>query len=807
MENAVYLKPLKNNSQREQDNTAEPKKEDSKSMSEKEKSKKSMFLGGKKPKETQIPDTDRQQIAKITQHFQSEFYDQEKLEVANLIFGENSSSIFEIIDATETNEGVKDSKVLTQDESYFRSMPQYTDTPPVTSHTLTPKQDNILNSKKFHDIKPDLPKSPIPKIAIHEMQPPYIQPMERPKAPLHSIPTIKPIPPKRSSSLQPQNRINTEEDNTAKSLTTLGKPNITDSHTPILTLSKSNINSPGPINLSTQPQKHTQTTNITHADILKSLTPVGKELVAYFLVNDIEIKNRRLARMQTKAIQMDILHILTFKTLAGCTLEEFLLIINGHMGKMPCFHKQSNNSAYESERLDSLSYSPKLHFTPQEYIHDNSNVFITQIYATKYLNMTLTINGTKTYPSNNPLKEIPTFSTDYACGINRNIVTIEFANTMPAGGLQTKAPFINPSITINTTGSYRKNNPDTILDAEQLLAKIIYEGREGKNQSNQIVDIRFLKSFGHDQKIYYKDTEVMGIATTESIHNAATKMKDITTNKLFGKHKKNPDPNTAIMSLDAKSETMSSDEMEEEDIVMSLAAQKKEATYNKLWLNSLGMGTSIIASIAPPETKVKGIVDILDQFDIETLNPKLKAHINYTRELIKCILTSKDFYKRGASRLVFGLLVIFISVMPKDKQPTLLAGCMSAKDRTGAFIFCALIISTIFFHRVFSGKYDYKKPATFKDNSKSKKLFSFIFEFDKFKLPNIKGKLIDGALDNEELDLIKAMLNNPILYNILSKLGIGEYNNKNLDIISGFLKNYPELLKLMIEEPLIHTGA
>ncbi|MFN8769502.1 MAG: hypothetical protein ACK5Z5_08225 [Neisseriaceae bacterium] len=454
----------------------------------------------------------------------------------------------------------------------------------------------------------------------------------------------------------------------------------------------------------------------------KMIDELGNLILIYFKKIDSKFKNKLLADILTKNIQKNPMHDQIFLKFLKMTFANFLIYINSPIEdqvKVIAVSPSSSRSKNEF-RYDEIGYQNTLEHERQDIklVHDNSKVLVKQVYETCYIKSLFLVKGYNTNSSVNSNLLIIDDTHKDTIGINHNCVVFNFSNKL----LQEEMY----KIEIHTAGSYRELNNHTKKDAGNLLDLIFAYNKT-------VIDVRFLKSFGHDQTIYKN-------------------------------HQK----------------------------VMAEACYVKNIVHSSLWLNSCAKGTEIFAELNDvTEHPLPAILDICANFDPNTLtNKNLRYCIKDAQKLLLKLFNNNGFNNLGSSRSIFALIIIIISVMPKEQRPILMCGCMSAKDRTMSFIFCALIISTIFFHRVF--KHDDKFMES-QDN-----YLSFIGE---------DGRLVKGKLDEEELLLIKAQINNPILYNILSKLGIGEYNNKNLDIITGFLAEYPELLKLMIAKPLIITGA
>ncbi|MFO0320261.1 MAG: hypothetical protein ACK5Z5_07665, partial [Neisseriaceae bacterium] len=347
---------------------------------------------------------------------------------------------------------------------------------------------------------------------------------------------------------------------------------------------------------------------------------------------------------------------------------------------------------------------------------------VNQTYTTSNINASFTVKGHKTHPSNNRLST----PIENAVGINHNTVIMDFFCSIIEN-----SPY---SIKIETNGSYPKqSNSNANSDINALLEQAI----KGKQYPATVINVRFLNNVV-DRKLYTNNYDKIGEAIGKNTH----------------------------------------------------------INYYGLFISSYGKGTgTLIPKIEGTKSQAHKLTFYLKNIirqaqDTNNLakiirNHKLIAsHIIYLSEYLISLLQAEQFKHMGTARKIFGLLVIITSTIAEEKQPIIIAGCKSAKDRTGAFIFCALIISTIFFHRALDTQ----------NTVSSEQLFSFL---------NSEGELIN--LNDEELDLVKAQLNNPILYNILSKLGIGEYNNKNLYIIEDFICNYPELKAMIILKELINS--
>lgn len=312
-------------------------------------------------------------------------------------------------------------------------------------------------------------------------------------------------------------------------------------------------------------------------------------------------------------------------------------------------------------------------------------------------------------------------------GINHNTITLGFSDNA-----NTKY-----FIQIETSGSYRENGQtskdDTVVDNAKNLLLSIHHTQDSKTP--QIIDVRMLKGIAKDSLIFKENNQVMRKAIEEWTN--------------FERH--------------------------------------------CLWLNSFEFKNEFIKDmpscfpvVEEHKKDIEGLLSLIKT--LETDDESLKPYISHIKKVLLKFIEKNDFKEHSKARLIFGLLVVLLTAVPENKRPILLAGCMSAKDRTGAFIFCAIIISTIFFHRVFSGKFKHKPTE----------ILSFL---DK------GGRVKRKQLDDEELNLIKALLNNPIIYNILSKFGIGEYNNKNLAIVRAFLDRIPGIDELLITKALIKTGG
>ncbi|MFN8770698.1 MAG: hypothetical protein ACK5Z5_01390 [Neisseriaceae bacterium] len=523
-----------------------------------------------------------------------------------------------------------------------------------------------------------------------------------------------------------------------------------------------------------------------HHTIDRAIKSLGQMILNYFIKAG-DLKNQLLARMKSKQIQRTKGHDEIFVKLFGMTFEGFLVFINSDIRDVDEFlenkHKSlpNQNILRNKKRTDIIGYQPKLEHKVEDIkpANDNSSVLVEQFYSTSNVSVAFKVQGFKTYSSANPklsdsncqpelldddLVEIKPHVPDYdevifsssegeipqndydaldvsLSSVLRSEVTAEASDKsdviQDAVGInhncvtiKFKQKLANKEFYINldTLGAYRESNEDTLPDAQILLDGIL----KANGNTNNVFDIRFLKCFGHDKEIYDAHKDVMTKAFTEKISDSKF--------------------------------------------------------YHQLWLNSFG-NTGPMAAIVGPDPDFELANSYLQQ---NLLSAKIdeiltKPLVDVQNLLLECI-KDNGFRKIGRSRTMFALIVILFAALPEENKPNLLCGCMSAKDRTMAFIFCALVIGTIFFHRVFNnGGENPVKVSDFFDPE--------------------KGRFVKGCLTEEELNLVKAMLNNPILYNILSKLGIGEYNNKNLYIVTEMLENYPELHELIIKAALIDTKA